>query len=147
VSVPDEADVVGVGVGFAELLLAVLLLPPQPIMVKAAATNKRKRPVCNVEFILLRTVYSSFGGLSVADSRAALIFVPSLHHFDIQASRDKCLRVYRSTMHYCSDGPLRSTVLILKKCNDAKCFLVFVLMRGQKNQSPGRRSMQLCLVV
>lgn len=73
VSVPDEADVVGVGVGFAELLLAVLLLPPQPIMVKAAATSKRKRPVCNVEFILLRTVYSSFGGLSAADSRAALI--------------------------------------------------------------------------
>jgi hypothetical protein len=71
-------------------------------MVKAAATSKRKRPVCNVEFILLRTVYSSFGGLSVADSRAALILF--LHHFDIQASRDKCLRVYRSTMHYCSDG-------------------------------------------
>jgi hypothetical protein len=46
-------------------------LPPQPIMVKAETTNKRKRPVCNVEFILLRTVYSSFGGLSVTDSRAA----------------------------------------------------------------------------
>jgi hypothetical protein len=53
-------------------------LPPQPIMVKAEATSKRKRPVCKVEFVLLRTVCSSFGGLSVTDSCAILIL---FHHF------------------------------------------------------------------
>ncbi len=58
VTVPDEAVVVGVGVGLGELL-AVLLLPPQPIMVKPETTRRRRLAG---RFVLLRTVTPKFSG-------------------------------------------------------------------------------------
>lgn len=66
VTVPDEAVVVGggVGVGLGELL-AVLLLPPQPIMVKPETTRRRKRLACTGGFVLLRTVTPNFSGATL----------------------------------------------------------------------------------
>jgi hypothetical protein len=95
----------GVGVGLGEPP-AVFVPPPQPIELKMKTTRTKKRLACMVVYFLLRTVTPHSGDFRYRIPNSALIVLPSLHHFDIYVSRDKCLRAYRSIMDHGMYGPV-----------------------------------------
>lgn len=66
-----EDGVVGVGVGLAEVEVAVFLTP-QPIALKMKIIRTRKRLICTVGFILLRTVTPHFGDFNYRRSRRSM---------------------------------------------------------------------------
>ena len=88
VRVAEEAVVVGMGVGLGEVELAVFLTP-QPIALKVKIIRTRKRLICTVGFILLRTVTPHFRDLNYRRSSRSM---KVRYHFiisNVHASTEK----------------------------------------------------------